>query len=344
MWLRTICAISVCFSSWAQIGGQRSLEFLNIPTNARTAALGGVNVSLYDQDVNMFISNPALLNAEMSDHFSINYQAYLADINNSTLFYAKNIEKYGLWGFGLRYFDYGDFEGYDATGAPTGEFDASEFAFMISHSHSIGNFGMGGTLKLAHSSIASFGATALMLDLGGTFIHPTRDWTLGLVIKNFGILISDYSDQSDSVLPFDVQLGTSFKPEHMPIRFSFTVYNLHQADIAFFDPTGDGEPGKEEPGTVDKIFRHINFGMEVILHKNFNLRGGYNHLLRKELRIQQNSGGAGFSFGFMFRIKAFEFAYTRNLYHPAGGTNYFTLTSNLGALFKKKQINQEQDI
>ena len=32
---------------------------------------------------------------------------------------------------------------------------------------------------------------------------------------------------SDSILPFDIQIGSSIKPEYMPLRFSFPVFNIY---------------------------------------------------------------------------------------------------------------------
>jgi len=54
------------------------------------------------------------------------------------------------------------------------------------------------------------------------------------------------------------------------------------------------------------------------------------------LRMEETSGGAGFSTGLMFRIKAFELAYSRTFFHAAGGSNTFTMASDLGSFIKKK--------
>ena len=340
LWIVVI--IHAANSGYGQIGGQRSFEFLNVPTNARTAGLGNVNVSIKDQDVNLALQNPGLANPEMHNHISVNYILYLADLKYSSLTYAREFERLGTWTAGLQFMNYGKFDGYDPAGNPTGTFKASEFALTIGHSHQVGPFSLGANLRFASSSIAEYSASALMLDLGGVFEHPTQDFNVALVFKNLGLVLGDYTGGSNSTLPFDIQIGTSFKPEHMPIRFSATIYNLHQGDIAYFDPSGDGEPGKEEPGTIDKIFRHFVFGAEILLSENFQVRAGYNHLIRRELRLQQTSGGAGLTFGFMFRVKSFELAYTRALYNVAGGANYFTLSSNLNSFFKNKNgINDD---
>ena len=327
-----------CHYAHAQVGGQRSFDFLNIPGDARTAALGGANVSLADGDVNSIAQNPALLDSAMHNHLSLSYLNYLGGVNFSNLSYARTLEKYGHWGVNLKYINYGSITSYDPSGFELGTFNSNEFVLAISHGRETGVFSLGGSLKFALSDIAGFKANALLLDIGGAFKHPEKDLTAGLVIRNLGVVLNDYDELSQSDLPFDVQLGVSFKPEYMPFRFSATAYHLYQSDIAFFDPRGNiNDQTGSEPGVADKIFRHLVFAAEFVPSKNFNIRVGYNHLMRRELRQQEASGGAGFSFGLMFRVKAFEFAYSKALYHLAGSTNHLTLTSNFNRLIRKKQ-------
>ncbi|CAN5118608.1 hypothetical protein BH23BAC1_BH23BAC1_14290 [soil metagenome] len=317
-----------------QVGGRRSFEFLNLPGNARISGLGGVNVSNRDADVNLFLSNPSLLQQEVHQHISLSHFLFLADITLSNLTMAYDFEKAGMFAFGLQYLNYGSFDAYDDTGLEAGQFRANEYAFTIGHSRTTGLFTMGANLKFANSNIASFQARAFLLDIGGLYKHPVEDFTVGLVIKNFGLMAREYISGAATTLPFDVQLGTTFKPEFMPFRFSITGYNFYRLGSG---PSHSLNGNKEETGSVNKILNHFAFGTEVLLNKNINLRAGYNHLIRQELRLEEASGGAGFSLGFLIRIKAFEFAYSKAFYHVAGGTDYFTLTSNLGTFIKNKK-------
>ncbi len=322
----------------AQIGGQRSFEFLNVPGDARTAALGGISVAQPTDDVNAFFNNPALLDSAADNQASLSYLAYLGGVKFSNIAYAKTFERYGTWALGLKYLNYGKITAYDESGFELGDFKANELAVVIGHSRNSGNFSIGGNLKLVLSTIASNKANALLLDIGGAFKHPTKDLTIGLAIKNIGFLMSDYSETANTILPFDVQVGVSIKPQHMPIRFSVAAYNLYKGDIAFFDPNSNlGHDNLvDEPKVVDKIFRHFVFSATFEPSKNFNFRIGYNHLMRRELRLEEISGGSGFSTGFMFSIKSFEIAYSKTLFHVAGSTNHLTLISNFNTLIKKK--------
>lgn len=331
------------YSAFCQIGGVSSYEFLRIPVNARIAGIGGVNVSTSDKDVNLFMQNPASLNDSMLRFGSVNYVPYFADIHGSAVTYAFQHKKLGTFGVGLHYFNYGRFQETDATGNEMGQFNPNEYALMISKSHTVDNFSVGATLKLAGSHIHTYSSFAGMLDIGGMFRHPEKDFNIGLVIKNAGLAFKRYNPETPVSMPFDVQLGTSFKPEHMPLRFSVTAHHLHKFDIVYNDPSQkkqvdlDGNEIENKVSIADKIGRHFILGGEFLLGKNLNILFGYNYLRRRELRMETRSGGAGFSLGAMVRVKSFEFAYTRAFYHVAGGASYLTLTSNFNTLLKKRQ-------
>ena len=73
----------------------------------------------------------------------------------------------------------------------------------------------------------------------------------------------------------------------------------------------------------------------MVFSEKFNLRLGYNHLRRAELKTDERAGLSGFSFGFMARIKSFSFEYTRSFYHITGGRNLFTIQLNLDPIISK---------
>jgi hypothetical protein len=327
----------------AQIGGQQAFSFLNLPTSAKLAGLGGVNVSSRDADGTMLYGNPALLNADMDGRLALGYVDYLVDIKQSTAAYVFNTERAGRFGVGLTYLNYGKFEQVDAAGNSLGDFSVNEYAVSASDSYTSGSFTVAGTLKLAVSGISGNHSIATLADVGGLFKHPTKDFTVGLVVRNAGYQLKPYEGASREPMPLDVHLGTSIKPEHLPFRFSISAHHLQQLDIVYLDPSQRGqldEFGNEirpKKTLGDKIARHFVVGGELLLSKNFNLRVGYNHLQRRELRLENTSGGAGFSFGAMLRISEFQLDYTHAGYHASGAANYFTVARNVNSLFKKKE-------
>lgn len=329
-----------------QVGGIATFEFLNLPTHARLIGLGGVNVSSSHKDVNMFMANPGLLVDSLIGLVSFNHYSYFAGVQNNQFAGAMEIGKTGTWGISLQQLNYGEFDSYDEMGENTGTFTANDFALIISHAHRISHFSIGMNLKYAQSRIDSYAASGILFDLGGTFLHPTKDLKVGLVFKNIGFPITDYVEGNTSfVMPFDAQLGFSIKPEKMPLRFSITSHHLHQfLNIAYEDPNqknkqnGFGENINQDVSFADKLSRHFVIGGEFVFSKNFNLRLGYNFLTRKELQVEQRKGMVGFSYGVMIRIKRFELAYSRAIQHLAGGSNNFTVIVNLKSVFKKKTV------
>ena len=303
--------------------------------------MGGHNVSTRDADVNMVWSNPASLDTAHKNHASINYLPYFTTINRSTLLYAYNCKKTGMWASGFTYQGHGNINQTDASGNITGTFKVNDFSLFTTKSHQIDHFTVGGTIKLIGSSIAGFNSYGLAFDLGGVFTHPKHDLQIGMVFKNIGFVFDNYIEGADQTMPSDLQVGASYKLEHMPLRISVTGYNLLQKDVHYFDPERNitfdesGNELVEDKKFSEQIFRRLIFGAELMFSENFQLRVGYNHLRRKELRLENRSGGAGFSVGGKINIKGYDIAYTRAFYHTAGGTSVFTITTDLGRYFYK---------
>jgi hypothetical protein len=329
--LCTLVFLAIQAPAISQVAGKRSFEFLNVPYSARLAGMGGVNISLADKDVNFFTSNPALVGDTLAGFASANYQFYVADIGHAGFTYANNFKRIGLIIIGIQHLNYGSIQGFDQNGRETGEFKAQDNAIFISKSHQIGNYRFGVTLKGIFSGIAGYNATAIAMDAGGIFKHPHQQLTVGLTLKNIGVVIADYSDSGKSKLPFDVQVGTTFKPEHMPLRFSITAYNLGQKNVVY------NVNADEKPSALEKVFSYINFGSEILLHKNVNVLVGYNYLNHQALKLENAGGGAGLSFGFSANIKTFDFVFSRMAYMAGNAAYSFTLSSNIHKLLKRQK-------
>ncbi len=323
-----VCGIS---ESLAQNAVRKSFEFLDVPNNARLSALGSVNVSLADRDLNFVHVNPSLSGDSLAGFAAASYQFYIADVGQASFTYAHRFSHIGTVAFGVQHLDYGTIKGYDPSGMETGDFRSGETALVISKSHQRSNFRVGANMKLAFSNIAGYRANALLFDLGGLFVHPHQDLTIGLAFSNIGFVWSEYSETSTSTLPFDVQVGTTFKPQHMPVRFSLTVFGLGRPSV-YYDP----QSGDPEPGTLDKVLRHLNFGAEILVHRNINLMIGYNYRIHQELKLENAGGGAGLCFGFSASVKTFEFTFSRSTYVVGNAGYAFTLSKNIDKMLKRR--------
>lgn len=329
--ITTLLLYLLSFTASAQVGGKRSFEFLNVPQSARLSGLGGVNVSLADHDVNFFYANPALSGDTLSGYASVNYQFYLADIGQAVFTYAHHFEKLGMISMGIQHMSYGSLQGYDQTGLETNTYAAGETALQVANSHQVNNFRIGLTLKGVFSNIAGYRASALAADIGGLFIHPRKQFTIGLVFKNIGVVLSDYRYASRSTLPFDVQLGTTIKPEHMPVRFSLSAFQLSSKAAAYDDPQD-----AKKAGTLQRIMSHANIGAEILLHKHVTVLVGYNMLNHQALKLTSGGSGAGVCFGFSANIKSFDFVFSRNTYVTGNAGYSFTLSKNINKLLKRR--------
>lgn len=327
--------------AWAQIGGLRSFEFVEIPSNAKVSGLGTVNISAGSNDLNMVNQNPALLDSTMDNNFSLTIAPYFADIFNTQMNYAKSFKKLGILHLGVFYQSFGSFDGYDNTGQTTNPFNAGNYLISVSHSRKQGIFNYGASLKFAGTQYASYQSSAVLLDIGGIFKHPSVDFTAGLVIKNLGFYTARDAVE-DRNLPFDIQLGGTFKPAFMPFRFSLTVNRLYRYDLSYFEPisTNDNNPfvdvGLNKPTTFDKLFQHLTIGTELILGKSLTFSAGYNHLIRQSLRRTDIAGAGGFTFGINFRTKRINLGYAHAIYQVGGAAHFITLGTNFNTLIKRK--------
>ncbi|GAB3637135.1 hypothetical protein GCM10027422_27250 [Hymenobacter arcticus] len=324
-------------ASQAQIGGRAAFPFLSLPPSAQVAALGGMTASARSSDPTQFFASPALLNADMDRVAAVSYVSYVSDIKQSTAAYAFNTEKRGRFGLGLTYLSYGSLQSYDAAGNSLGTFSVNEYALAAADSYTKGKFTAGITAKLAVSGIAGNRAVGLSGDVGLLYKPSAKDFTVGLVLKNAGYMLVPYTAASREPLPLDVQLGTTIKPEHMPLRITLTAHHLHQWNIQYLDPNARGTLDannvevKPSFNFGDNLARHFTAAAELLLGKGLSLRAGYNHLQARELRLDNVGGGAGFSFGAMVRISQFQLDYTYATLQAAGSSNYFTLSRRFGA-------------
>lgn len=321
-----------------QIGGSNNFTFLNIPSNPTISALGGINISKSQTDPNAFVQNPALLDTAENNLLGVNFLPYLGGIKYTSADFVKKI-KNQPFGLAIQHIDYGDFIQTDAAGNVLGKFSSSDNAISLSHARRQGNITFGGNLKFVNSVIENYAASAILLDFGGIFKHPTQDLTLGIAVKNIGMRLKNFTPSDSPNLPLDVQMGLTFKPKYMPIRFSITAHHLYKYDIAYLDKTAvkkdlSGNIIENKINPIDNLGRHFIVGTELLLSKNLNILLGYNHLRNRELSQINVSGFSGFSVGFLFKTKFIDLSYSYSGYNTAGNLNSFGLVCDLGKIIK----------
>jgi len=326
--------IVVCsLKSLAQTGGNGTYRFLELTSSARIAALGGNQVSLYDNDLDLVFHNPALLSTGMQNQMALNYIDYFTDIKFGYASYAHNFNKVGPVAAGIHFIDYGNFIEARENGEITGTFKAAEYALNLYWSKPIANRLIGGiNIKPVYSVMERYSSFGLAADIGITRIGKDSLSSVSFVIKNIGTQLTTYYDNGDKEkLPWDIQAGFSKKLPHAPLRLCFTAQNLTRWDLSYNNNVDNDQVSDYDysESNVSLLMRHIISGIEMLPTENFTVRMGYNYQRRKELAIEERPELSGFSGGFGVKISGLNFNYAFARYHVAGIAHHFSLAVNL---------------
>ncbi|MFP5470523.1 MAG: type IX secretion system protein PorQ [Bacteroidia bacterium] len=319
---------------FSQTGGQHVFQFLNLTNSARISALGGNTIAVNDNDANMALNNPSLLKKEMDGFLGLNYMNYFAGINYGYTSFTKHYDSVGTFNAAILYANYGNFEYADEFGFRDGStFTANDMALVIGYGKTYDSlWTIGANLKLIGSFYETYSSYGAAVDLAATYHNPEKRFTAAFVLKNVGYQFKDYTRNNGQKLPIDAQAGISYRLAHAPLRFSAVASNLQRWDLTYYDEEADPQidplTGEEiiekRPSVIEKTFRHLTFGTEVLLTENFHIRLGYNYRRRQELKLADKLGTTGISWGFGFNIKKFNFGFSRSTYHLVGGSNHFT--------------------
>lgn len=328
---------SICAVSYGQIGGKYTYEFLNLITSPRQAALGGKTITIYDEDVNQALFNPAAINEEMNNRLSMNYGNYYQEVTYGTTSYAYTYDQHlQTFQAGINYINYGNFEGYDENGLPTNTFKGSEIALSVGYAYNIPytDIHLGASAKFIQSSLETYNSFGGALDLGMVYIDEPNDINWALTLRNIGMQFTTYSETREQ-LPFEIVAGVSQELEHVPIRWHLTLENLQQWNLVFSNPINsetsiDGTVTEENVSFLNNALRHLILGVELFPKKAFNLRLGYNFRRGAELQIQDQRNFSGLSLGFGLKLNKLKFNYSYSKYTLAGNTSLFGLTVNFG--------------
>lgn len=333
-----IALLSLLFTSvvMAQVGGETTYQFLNLISSPRQAALGGKVFTNVDYDVTQALFNPATINPEMDNQLALNYTSYLGGISYGTAAYAYTVDRRTqTFHAGITYINYGDFDGFDENGISTGSFTGAETALSLGYALQLGysDFYFGSNLKLITSKLEQYTSLGVAVDLGLIYVDEKLDFTAALVVRNLGSQITTYAGLNEK-LPFEIALGLSQKLEHVPLRWHFTLENLHKWPIAIANParaTSDlsGNQTEENIGFIAQVIRHTILGAELFPDSGFNIRLGYNFRRAEELKILDQRNFSGLSAGFSIRLNKMRFSYTHAKYSSAANSNFFGLQIDL---------------
>jgi hypothetical protein len=325
----------------AQNGGTDTYEFLDLPYSARVLALGSTAIAIKDNDPNLGLTNPALLNEKMDNQLTLNYTSYLADINYGYTSFTKHYDSIGTFNVGLKYVNYGEFVERDAGGNRLGTFNAGEYAIVMGYGRELKhNFSVGANLKTIISSLYDYQSFGVAFDFGTTYYLEEKGFAASLVVKNIGAQLTTYTDDNREDIPFEIQAGISKRLKNVPLRFSLTAHSLETPDLTYEKQIendggllGETDADDDQDGFFENMARHAVVGVEFLPSENFHIRLGYNYQRRRELLVEEKTGLVGMSFGFGMRISKFHISYGHASYHQAGGTNTFSVVTRISDFY-----------
>lgn len=337
-----ICAVVVLASVLhpARSCGQDSpsaYSWLNITSSSRIYGLGGVNISLVNDEIQNIDQNPALLGPEMSGQIAVNYMHYLGGSNFAGARYGHSWGERGAWAASIQYFGYGSIQEVTPEGVIVGNFSPKDVSFGGSYAHDITDRLRGGiNLKMLYSGYAEYTAFALSTDLGINYFDPDHNLSLSVVLANLGGQVKRFSESYDR-LPFDVRLGWSQSFGNFPVRFSVTAWNLTKWKLPYVD-VGDGSQNSEhvvKDSFASNLFRHLIFGADLISSKNFYIGLGYNYKTRTDMSTYSRSFISGWSIAAGLNVKAFNLGLAFAQPHTGATTFMVNLTMSLNELLNR---------
>lgn len=289
-------------AAWAQ-DGKVGYQFLHIPVSAHSAALGGANISIVEDDATMMWTNAALMTNVSDKTIVLGYNSYIRSSFVMSAGFVKTIGERGTWAIGAQMLNYGKMDETDETGRVMGSFTAKDMNFQTSYSYLLSDRWSGAiTAKVLQCNYANYSSTALGADLALNYFDDENGFSISMVGRNLGGEIKSlYDDGSKRTLPIDLAIGASKDFANAPLRVSLTA-----DDITHWDDV--------------KFIQHFVLGVDFLPSQNTWVALGYNFRRANEMKVQDKSRWAGISIGAGLNVKKFKVGVAYGKYHVAASS------------------------
>jgi hypothetical protein len=339
--LLSIMTFSLVFTAFSQTGGNTAFAFLDLTYNARQMGLGNDFISVMDEDINIGVANPAMLNPKMHTMLSVNQALLPGGIHVGMANYGFGLKNNATMSAFVKYVSYGEFQRTAPNGIAEGTFSPVEMIAGAGYGQQLNErLSVGVNVYSIFSILEQYASYGAGIDLAGTYYHEEKGFAATALVKNAGFQFNAYTENSGRApLPVDFQLAASYKLPHAPFRFSILAHSLNRWDLTYNDPnaqptvdalTGDTIP-VPRANFAEKLGRHFTYQVETIVSKNIHLRLGFDYQRRRELALSQRPGAAGFSFGVGLYFNRFRLDYGFLINSRAGFNNMLTFSSALDA-------------
>lgn len=315
------------------LGGSSTYNFLKMQWVPQASALGGRNVSMFNNDVGLFNDNPSLLRYYHHGNIAANFASIAPTINGLFGAGAYHHENWNTtFGLGIAHLQYGNEIQTDAAGNIMGNFTAYDQMISFAASRSYGErWFYGASVKFINSRYGAYTSMGIASDIGINYYDEESMIQAGFVAKNMGVQIKTYANHPED-LPFDLLLGVTKQLEKAPIRFSLTAQRLHQFNLIYNDESfnTDSYGNSVKIGFGTKLMSHLIAGADFLIGEKVVVSAGYNFLRRKELMIRNLANGlTGFGYGIKLNLKGLQFQYARTHYQSTYSQHQVSLIYKL---------------
>ncbi len=275
--------------------GTTGYVFLEIPVNARMAAMGESFAAITDAGADALFTNPALASFANGRHLlQASYADYLADIKHQAFGYAVQLGELGTFGLSLNRLDIGEMT--ETINADpnnpggsyfvTGTFDNDALAAGLTYARRLTDrFAYGATLRYVRERIARYESTNFLFDAGMVYRTGFRSLRIGGYVQNFGVDSKYIGDTFKMPTVFRLGVATEVLGNaETPTRLTLAVEALHPSDYT----------------------ERLHLGGEYWLQNFLALRGGY------KLNYDEEgwTAGAGLKWQTHGRTVGLDLAYT----------------------------------
>lgn len=220
-WIRLITLVALAtVGAVGSASAQGTGRSLDIQPGGRQNGMGAAGVALLGDATGATWWNPAALGFAERGAIQITYAQLVPGLADDVSYnygtYVQPLKGWGAFGLGIVFLSYGESEGTDQAGNPTGTFGSNEFSPALYYGTRIlPDLAVGTSLKWIRIQLApdnrSGVGTTFGLDLAALYRIPAARMNLGVNIQNLGPSVTFLNEDQASPLSRNVKVGASWE-------------------------------------------------------------------------------------------------------------------------------------
>jgi len=285
--------------------GTRAFNFLKIEVTARPVSMGGAFTGLADDESALYY-NPAGVATLQGKRYILAYQNNVFDMQSGFVGYIHPLGENSKASIYINYLNYGELIRTDGFGEELGTFGGSDLLLGLGYARNLDNdLQVGGTFKIIYSKIDVYSAHGIALDLGVRKSINYGRASVGIMIQNLGVQMSNFSNSDDKdPMPLRFRIGGAVLPRDLPVRLA--------GDVVV--PTDNDT--------------YLAIGLEVMEIKPLYLRFGWSSFGSNYKTGSSGDDISGFTAGFGVEYNNMFFSYAITPQAELGTSHRITLSGS----------------